>query len=201
MLSLARAAAAARGSIGISSANRSSWMMAGAAIATQASPNNQMSNPFSTNNNTNNAQPQQQQRLRRRLPQSRTSANTNTSATKFVNVYVHHTSKQILQYLQDHQSNWLHSTGLYNGLQIEKNGTFTLYFPNSNSNNRIWTSYEPSTKQHWINIIYNTTFQKRFLLKDHNNHHKIIHDNSMDEKHVHAVIRSMIQAFNEHHHA
>lgn len=56
-------------------------------------------------------------------------------------VYVHHLSKICLQHLQDNRSEWLEQSGLSRGLQLNKDGTFTLHFPRTHKqadSGRIW---------------------------------------------------------------
>lgn len=55
---------------------------------------------------------------------------------RFYPVYVHHLSKVCLEHLQDTQSEWLEKEGLANGLDLNRDGTFTLHFPRGDG--RIW---------------------------------------------------------------
>jgi hypothetical protein len=116
---------------------------------------------------------------------------------KFHPVYVHHVSRVALEHLQSpSQCDWLIEKGLHRHLNIHPNGTFTLTFPpqpstlssssspspaaeagsaaanaatggGGNGSGKIWTSYDPKRKQHWLSV-YRHKLAVRFLLKDHN---------------------------------
>jgi hypothetical protein len=47
----------------------------------------------------------------------------------FYPVYVHHVSKIALEHLQTSRSDWVVEKGLYRGLHINPNGTFSMSFP------------------------------------------------------------------------
>lgn len=81
-------------------------------------------------------------------------------------VYVHHVSKIVLQHLQDSRAGWLAEQGLNTGLNIKSNGTFVLKFPShyGADSGKIWTSYDASTRQHWISV-YRQKFNAKFVLK------------------------------------
>lgn len=95
----------------------------------------------------------------------------------FFPVYVHHVSQTVLQHLQDKHASWLTRYGLDRGLRLNANGTFVMLFPSSSPTTtttatadredagRIWTSYDLTTKQHWLSI-YRRNLVGRFLLKD-----------------------------------
>lgn len=124
----------------------------------------------------------------RRLNSTTTTFNTNKSCTRansfsatnikddddqhkqqqqrqidFHPIYVHHVSRVALEHLQDQCSDWLVERGLDRKLTICQNGTFILRFPEYG---RIWTSYDPLQRQHWLSV-YSNKLAVRFLLKDH----------------------------------
>jgi hypothetical protein len=111
---------------------------------------------------------------------------------QFNPVYVHHVSRVALEHLQSSpQCKFLIEKGLDSRLNIHPNGTFTLTFPpldehrheddadrskssassatanSSSDGGKIWTSYDPPRKQHWLSV-YRHKLAVRFLLKDHN---------------------------------
>ncbi|KAG7342008.1 hypothetical protein IV203_007100 [Nitzschia inconspicua] len=98
---------------------------------------------------------------------SSTSAQTSDQRLQqqpgFHPIYVHHVSRVALEHLQDNRSDWLVARGLHRNLQICKNGTFILKFPEYG---RIWTSYDSIKRQHWLSVSRNE-LAVRFLLKDH----------------------------------
>lgn len=64
-----------------------------------------------------------------------------TELSNFYPVYVHHLSKVCLEHLQTSQSEWLEREGLSRGLEINRDGTFTLHFPRRDDgvdSGRIW---------------------------------------------------------------
>lgn len=81
-------------------------------------------------------------------------------------VYMHHVSTVVLQHLQDSRADWLVAQGLHQGLQVKSNGTFCLTFPAPKGRDagKIWTSYDSSTRRHWLSV-YRPKFNARFLLK------------------------------------
>ena len=94
-------------------------------------------------------------------------------------VYVHRLSQIILEYFQDHRSEWLIRQGLDCGLTLHRDGSFELIRQrrldddaedgknngitddnknNSSDNNeilRIWTSFDEQEKKHWMTVLYN----------------------------------------------
>ena len=95
---------------------------------------------------------------------------------KFKPVYVHHVSRVALEHFQSSPNcDWLLEKGLDSRLKITPNGTFELTFPPLQEQNngsttaaggKIWTSYDPQRKQHWLSV-YRHKLAVRFLLKDH----------------------------------
>eukprot|EP00522_Entomoneis_paludosa_P008562 CAMPEP_0172439480 /NCGR_PEP_ID=MMETSP1065-20121228/457_1 /TAXON_ID=265537 /ORGANISM="Amphiprora paludosa, Strain CCMP125" /LENGTH=198 /DNA_ID=CAMNT_0013188167 /DNA_START=25 /DNA_END=621 /DNA_ORIENTATION=+ len=107
---------------------------------------------------------------RRTFSTPQNGADQEQQPERFFPVYVHQVSKSVLEHLQNSRSNWIRQEGLERGLHINANGTFVLQFPatqNGFDSGRIWTSYDTSTKQHWLSL-YKGKFQARFLLKDTN---------------------------------
>ena len=95
---------------------------------------------------------------------------------QFKPVYVHHVSRVALEHFQSPPNcDWLLEKGLDSRLKITPNGTFELTFPPLQEQNngsstaaggKIWTSYDPQRKQHWLSV-YRHKLAVRFLLKDH----------------------------------
>jgi len=92
----------------------------------------------------------------------------NEYSVTFHPVYVHRVSKAVLSHLQEAHSGWLAENGLDRGLRLNKNGTFVLNFQSRRKGfdaGRIWTSYDASTKQHWLSV-YRRKVVGKFLLRD-----------------------------------
>ena len=131
-------------------------------------------------------------------------------AKNFFPVYVHHVSKIVLEHLQESRGDWLISQGLDRGLYINPNGTFSMHFPSQKNNSkssvpasatatgRIWTSYDTTTKQHWLSI-YHSTLAVRFLLKDHGKCMSMtkVHDATKSERKIKAAVDQMISSVNQ----
>lgn len=117
----------------------------------------------------------------------------------FYPVYVHNISKIALEHLQNNQSTWLINKGLNRGLHINPNGTFTMSFPARQGFDagRIWTSYDASTKQHWLSV-YRKKLAVKFLLKDHGQYREttMIHDSIHIQRAIHAAVDQMVISIN-----
>eukprot|EP00545_Synedropsis_sp_CCMP1620_P012836 CAMPEP_0119013684 /NCGR_PEP_ID=MMETSP1176-20130426/8747_1 /TAXON_ID=265551 /ORGANISM="Synedropsis recta cf, Strain CCMP1620" /LENGTH=161 /DNA_ID=CAMNT_0006966793 /DNA_START=18 /DNA_END=503 /DNA_ORIENTATION=- len=80
--------------------------------------------------------------------------------------YVHPLSQLVLEYLQTDRSDWIVSHGLDKGLTVHRDGTFLIKFPSYDKDMaRIWTSYEPEEKKHWL-TVHKGDLVGRFLLQD-----------------------------------
>ena len=77
--------------------------------------------------------------------------------------YVHPLSQIVLEHLQKSQSDFVTSAGLDKSLDLKKDGTFTLKFPNDGG--QIWTSYDPEEKKHWL-TVHRGDLVGRYMLQD-----------------------------------
>lgn len=85
-------------------------------------------------------------------------------------VYVHPLSQIVLQHFQEKFHPFLTITGLDRGLSINEDGTLLIRFPCSTEekaeeNNRIWTTYEPEERKHWLSVKKGDIVE-RFMLQD-----------------------------------
>ena len=151
------------------------------------------------------------------------SAKTTTSATEVFDriVYVHPLSQIVLEYLQNHWSDWLVEHGLDRSLTIHRDGTFELVFMSDldtiatakqarynpwtsldayKIENRIWTSYEEEEKKHWISIRKHKMRQK-FLLQDNlagtGTWHGRDGDSNTTQQRVHKAVNELIQVVDQ----
>jgi len=114
--------------------------------------------PFSSSNNNNN-----------------NNNNTNHTVEPEKIEYVHPLSQIVLEHLQCQRSDWIQQQGLERGLDIHRDGTFTITFPSPSKNDpevvppsttdRIWTSYEADEKKHYL-TVQRGTLVGRFMLQD-----------------------------------
>mmetsp|Transcript_14683 Transcript_14683/g.24885 ORF Transcript_14683/g.24885 Transcript_14683/m.24885 type:complete len:144 (-) Transcript_14683:41-472(-) len=80
--------------------------------------------------------------------------------------YVHPLSQLVLEYLQTSRSDWIQKKGLDRGLNLQRDGTFVLKFPSYDKDEaRIWTSYDPNEKKHWL-TVHKGSLVGRFMLQD-----------------------------------
>uniref|UniRef100_A0A7R9W0W0 Uncharacterized protein n=1 Tax=Pseudictyota dubia TaxID=2749911 RepID=A0A7R9W0W0_9STRA len=99
--------------------------------------------------------------------------------------YVHPLSQIVLAHLQTSRSDFLMEYGLDSRLTLNPDGTFVLRFPPRSSGGsgdgdtegygaeekgredggRIWTSYEPQEKKHWL-TVHRGDLVGRYLLQD-----------------------------------
>lgn len=119
-----------------------------------------------------------------------TSTNANQYEDALSPVYVHQVSKSVLCYLQNYKHGWLSATGLDRGLRLNANGTFVLQFPSRKGfdSGRIWTSYDISTRKHYINV-YRKSIKSRFLLKDATYHQKA----DVVQQQIHNTIDEVVE--------
>ena len=81
------------------------------------------------------------------------------------NQYVHPLSQIVLEHLQASPSAaaFVRKSGLDQSLSIHKDGTFTLQFPNDGG--KIWTSFDPEEKKHWL-TVHKGELVGQYMLQD-----------------------------------
>lgn len=93
--------------------------------------------------------------------------------------YVHPLSQIVLERLQSHHANWVKRMGLTTGLQLNKDGTFTLRFPGGEEKSpddggvvvrgvdvdSIWTMYEKEESKHYL-CVKKGGLVGRYMLQD-----------------------------------
>lgn len=79
--------------------------------------------------------------------------------------YVHPLSQIVLEHLQTSPSAaaFVTKSGLDQSLSIHKDGTFALHFPNDGG--KIWTSFDPEEKKHWLTVTKGDLVG-RYMLQD-----------------------------------
>ena len=79
--------------------------------------------------------------------------------------YVHPLSQIVLEHLQASPSAaaFVTQSGLGQSLSIHDDGTFTLQFPNDGG--KIWTSFDPEEKKHWL-TVHKGELVGRYMLQD-----------------------------------
>mmetsp|Transcript_10032 Transcript_10032/g.14948 ORF Transcript_10032/g.14948 Transcript_10032/m.14948 type:complete len:186 (-) Transcript_10032:1885-2442(-) len=103
------------------------------------------------------------------------SSSSSTSSSSFTKTeYIHPLSQIVLEHLQNHHSEWVQSRGLDKGLELKKDGTFILRFPQTTkadddsadaTKGSIWTMYEAEESKHYL-CIRNGLLVGRYMLQD-----------------------------------
>lgn len=100
------------------------------------------------------------------------NSSNKSSSTAPEQQYVHPLSQIVLEHLQTSQTDYVTKAGL-GKLAINKDGTFTLQFPDSRSSGggggggggKIWTSFDPEEKKHWL-TVHKGELVGRYMLQD-----------------------------------
>ena len=134
------------------------------------------------------------------------SSNSSSSSSKpplskvnsLESVYIHPLSQIVLLHFQNTFHEWIVAQGLDRTLQIHRDGTFCLDFPDKSLSPtaRIWTFYDPTDKKHWLSFRKDE-IQHRFLLQDNmmpawQGHHR----KSLPER-IQTSVKELVQAVNE----
>ena len=100
---------------------------------------------------------------------SRSSSSTFTKTE-----YIHPLSQIVLEHLQSKHGEWVKTRGLDKGLELKKDGTFVLRFPQAtnidgdvveNRKGSIWTMYEAEESKHYL-CVRNENLVGRYMLQD-----------------------------------
>ena len=105
--------------------------------------------------------------------------------------YVHPLSQIVLEHLQASPSAaaFVTQSGLDQSLSIHDDGTFTLQFPNDGG--KIWTSFDPEEKKHWL-TVHKGELVGRYMLQDNKKPAWHSDRRSVPEK-VHDAVDEMIK--------
>jgi len=125
---------------------------------------------------------------------SGSSSSAAATASPPESVYVHPLSQIVLVYMQSNRHDWIIEKQLDKSLRLHRDGTFVLQFQDDSSS-RIWTSYDPNDKKHWLSFQRNQ-IQHRFMLQD--NLMPAWHGKrkSLPER-IHQSVDELIQAVDE----
>mmetsp|Transcript_21731 Transcript_21731/g.31096 ORF Transcript_21731/g.31096 Transcript_21731/m.31096 type:complete len:189 (-) Transcript_21731:200-766(-) len=105
---------------------------------------------------------------------ARNSFSSSPSSSFTKTEYIHPLSQIVLEHLQNHHSEWVQNKGLDQGLELKKDGTFILRFPQAantdddsvnSSRGSIWTMYEAEESKHYL-CIRNGNLVGRYMLQD-----------------------------------
>ena len=103
------------------------------------------------------------------------SISSSSSSSFFTKTeYIHPLSQIVLEHLQNHHSEWVQSRGLDKGLELKKDGTFILRFPQvdkadddsvDTSKGSIWTMFEAEESKHYL-CVRSGNLVGRYMLQD-----------------------------------
>lgn len=106
----------------------------------------------------------------------RSSSSSSSSSSFTKTEYIHPLSQIVLEHLQSRHSEWVQTKGLDKGLELKKDGTFVLRFPqptaktdddsvDTTTMGSIWTMYAAEESKHYL-CVRNGNLVGRYMLQD-----------------------------------